>query len=1585
MTGRVSSIALDPADVTGNRVYVGTTGGCVWLSQNAATANTADVQFTPLTDTVGGMMTAVDASISVGAITVQPGATGVVLAGTGDPNDAIDSYYGAGILRSADGGNTWNLIQSTADGEWSFAGEGVAGFAWSTVNPQLVVAAVSQALDAVVTNAARANASYEGLYYSTDGGATWSLARITDGGSTDVQGPLNVYTKPDGNAATSVVWNPVRKIFLAAVRYHGYYQSSDGITWTRLAAQPGAGLTPSSCPTRPGLVGSLGCPIFRGTLAVNPLTGDTFAWTVDAHNQDRGLWQDQCGLNVGVCANQNIAFGKQWSTAALESNDPAWGQATIENGDYTLALIAVPSAQDTLLLAGANDLWKCSLAAGCAWRNTTNTGTCKSAQVPPYQHALAWSATNPSEILIGNDSGLWRSLDAVAESGPACNANDATHFQNLNGGLGSLAEVQSLSAAGASADALMIGLGMNGTAGVKSLSGPASDWPQVLDGFGGPTAIDPANPSNWYVNIQAGVSIHVCAQSDACTPTDFGSSPVVTNADVGGDGTSMLSPASFLVDPLDTSRLLIGTCRMWRGPANGTGWSSANAISPSLDGMQGGPCNDDPLIRSIAALPLSNGSEVIYVGTYGPLDGGGALAGHVFRAVFDPRASTNPAWQDLTANPLTNDFRPMNVYGFDISSLFVDPHDATGNTVYLTVEGMPQPTAGAQTLYRSTDGGAHWQTLYSNLLPSPANAVVVDPQDANTVYVALDAGVFSTQQIGSCAQGSCWSAYGSGLPEAPVTQLTTTGNTLIAGTYGRGVWQIPLWTGGTQLTTVATNPGSLTFPAQAYDSASPAQTVIVRNTGATPLTISSITASGDFNENDTCQNISIAAGASCNVQVTFTPTQSGTRTGQLTIEGNIDGGQVFVSLTGTGQNPTGITMSPPTLSFGPVALGTTSSALSVTVENATAAPVSVTSIAATGPFALASNACGTTLPSHSDCELSVTFAPAQVGSATGALMLVDAAGTQTVVLSGSGAAPPMDTLSHNALTFPATVVGQVSLAQTVSLTNSGGIALNSIATMVSGPFQLSSNCTTQLAANSSCTFSVLFDPSSAGAQTGALTVADALRTQTVTLTGTGLTPPQIGVSPASLGFPVQSIGTASAPIALTVSNTGGAAMANVGFQILGLSASSFSIGATTCAAALSAGASCTVSVIFTPALAVSSSTLGVKAVQVPLTGIGQAPAGVNVSPAQMTFTMATLGQASSVQTATITNAGAQTAQGITLAASPPFSLARNTCGTSLAAGADCSAGLTFTPVTNGAVSGTLTVASTTSNSAIVLLTGIGGVAGSLQLQPAVLTFPVTGVGMTSSPQTVTLTNTGPVDLANFALSASSGFQLASTTCAATLAVGASCTATIAFTPSAAGQQSGSLSAASSALSAPAQAMLSGMGFDFGAVVSGSSSQTIANGQMASFTLVLSPKNGSSGTFTLQCGSLPAGAVCSFNPANETVAANATGNITVQIATGHAASLTRRPGTRSWLPGIAVCGFLLLPIALRRSRKALGLAALAAILIGGVASCSGSGGGSGGSTVGGQGSSNSSVGTFSIPVTVAANGIAHSVTLTLTVD
>jgi hypothetical protein len=422
VTGRITAIAIDPADTSGNTVYLGTTGGGVWKSTNAA-GPAASVTFIPLTDTLpvfsANAGTAAIPSLSIGAISVQ---SGVVLAGTGDPNDASDSFYGSGLLRSADGGLTWTLVQNSQDGAAGnhlFSGLGFAGFAWSSTSAGRVVAAVSQAAEGVLVNAADATNGVMGLYYSTDAGVTWHMSTIMDGSQT-VQTPLPPGGDLGGRAATSVVWNPIRQRFYAAIRYHGYYESTDGVTWTRLAHQPGTGLTTTACPTAPGTLGSAACPIFRGVLAVQPATGDTFALTVDRNNLDQGLWQDACVLSGSNCSSTTVTFSTQLPSSPLEIGG---GNTAIAQADYNLALAAVPngSTQDTLLYAGTLDLYRCSFAAGCVLRNTTNAvnGCAAPAQVAPAQHAIATLATSGNRLSI---------LATTADSGGRRTASTSRRF-----------------------------------------------------------------------------------------------------------------------------------------------------------------------------------------------------------------------------------------------------------------------------------------------------------------------------------------------------------------------------------------------------------------------------------------------------------------------------------------------------------------------------------------------------------------------------------------------------------------------------------------------------------------------------------------------------------------------------------------------------------------------------------------------------------------------------------------------------------------------------------------------------------------------------------------------------------------------------------------------------------------------------------------------------------------------------------------------------------------------------------------------------------------------------------------------------
>jgi hypothetical protein len=250
-----------------------------------------------------------------------------------------------------------------------------------------------------------------------------------------------------------------------------------------------------------------------------------------------------------------------------------------------------------------------------------------------------------------------------------------------------------------------------------------------------------------------------------------------------------------------------------------------------------------------------------------------------------------------------------------------------------------------------------------------------------------------------------------------------------------------------------------------------------------------------------------------------------------------------------------------------------------------------------------------------------------------------------------------------------------------------------------------------------------------------------------------------------------------------------------------------------------------------------------------------------------------------------------------------------------------------------------------------------------------------------------------------------GFQAASgtNTCTATLGPGASCTVGVVFAPTIAGAQSGSLSISSSTASASGSVALSGAGFDFSVAVSGSNTQSVAAGQIAYYTISIAPLTGSpGGTFSYTCGTLPANALCIFDPNGEIVAAGGTGYVTVEISTGHstassttASSLTTGPPGGRVLP--LACGLILLPVALtsawKRRRKFLLMGLLLAIFSAGISSCvsSQAGGGGGGGGGGGSGGSGlTPTGTYTIVVNVVSNGVTHALAaptgpLTLTVD
>src|SRR5207249_1982468 len=166
------------------------------------------------------------------------------------------------------------------------------------------------------------------------------------------------------------------------------------------------------------------------------------------------------------------------------------------------------------------------------------------------------------------------------------------------------------------------------------------------------------------------------------------------------------------------------------------------------------------------------------------------------------------------------------------------------------------------------------------------------------------------------------------------------------------------------------------------------------------------TNAGDFSRSTNC-GTSLAVGASCTINVKFAPKASGARHAVLSITDNAAGSPQKVPLSGIG---TTAKLSPTSLSFGTVAIGTTSPAKTVTLTNVGTTTLTITGIAITGTNAgdfAQTHTCGTSLAAGASCSISVAFKPTASGTRTAAVSVSDsAAGSpQTVALSGTGVAP----------------------------------------------------------------------------------------------------------------------------------------------------------------------------------------------------------------------------------------------------------------------------------------------------------------------------------------------------------------------------------------------------------------------------------------------------------------------------------------------------------------------------------------------------------------------------------------------------
>jgi hypothetical protein len=243
---------------------------------------------------------------------------------------------------------------------------------------------------------------------------------------------------------------------------------------------------------------------------------------------------------------------------------------------------------------------------------------------------------------------------------------------------------------------------------------------------------------------------------------------------------------------------------------------------------------------------------------------------------------------------------------------------------------------------------------------------------------------------------------------SPTTSGLEPGAITLSDSTKTGPATIPLSGTGVNGPALTVNPDRAIFPSQTVGTSSKPTPVMLVNTGNSGLNITGISLSGkdssDFTQTNNC-GASLAAGGTCTVNVTFSPTTGGSRMASISISGTEPGSPQLVELVGTALGPAA-TLSPNTLTFASQTVGTTSTAQTATLTNSGNAPLNITGISASGDFAQ-TNTCGTSLAIGSSCQISVTFSPTAAGNATGMITVTQSGGgPQNVALSGSGVAAP---------------------------------------------------------------------------------------------------------------------------------------------------------------------------------------------------------------------------------------------------------------------------------------------------------------------------------------------------------------------------------------------------------------------------------------------------------------------------------------------------------------------------------------------------------------------------------------------------
>ncbi len=804
ISGRVTALAVSPGcrDRRQCRLFVGAAGGGVWMTDDALRHR---VEWRPIGNGIP--------SNAIGSIYFDPtDSSGRTLyVGTGEPNGSSDSEAGVGLYKTTNGGHSWTLVPGSIA---AAKDRSISGIVVDSANAQHIWIGTAVARHGSSSvNGGRftpAGAPPVGLYESTDGGQTFSLAFSLP------SDPVDPTTANGGDffrgGVSKLEWDSLSSRVYFSVFDYGLYRQNGSGGFERIFITPCDGFVPCSLPARTEF--SL-APLTNGKLRIylgdwDGNVGAGVLWRTDDANVPASQLTDEgTGDNTG---GWTLLSDSTPGTPGFSSFNFCGGQCS-----YDMPVFSPPGQSDIVYIGGQmqyDEIFTAtppsngrtvqrSVDAGVHFTDMTNDTQSSPLGMHPDQHAMAFGPNGAA--FFGSDGGVVRTTGQFADASGQCAGRGIsgadltdcqmwlsaipTRIDSLNDGLATL-QFQSVSVnPNEPLTDLIGGTQDNGTwvFGGRSHGRPKGTWFESVGGDGGQSGID-VGADSIRIHSYFGPFHDVNFNGNDPLGWDWVSDPF-------NEASSFYVP--LLTDPVVSGTIFDGLQHVWRTTDNGGSRAYLDLHCNEFTGDFSAQCGD--------WVPIG---EDLSGTAFGTDKGGTTPTGNYVVALARSGLDRSTLWAATRRGRVfvsTNADAAAGSVSFDridtssqptrfVSGIAIDPADKnhawisySGYDAYATVAGTATGHV-FEVRYNPVTHSATWSgDLAGNLGDQPLTSIAYAGASGD-LYVGTDFGV-AVLKNGS----SQWVPAAGNLPPVAVYGLTIVqGRTLYAATHGRGIWRLEL-------------------------------------------------------------------------------------------------------------------------------------------------------------------------------------------------------------------------------------------------------------------------------------------------------------------------------------------------------------------------------------------------------------------------------------------------------------------------------------------------------------------------------------------------------------------------------------------------------------------------------------------------------------------------------------------------------------------------------------------------------------------------------------------------------------------------